>query len=85
MGIFVSSYQYVIDSYETNSANALSIITFLRYFVAGGMVVAARPMYEGIGVHWVMTIMGSAACSGPIFILEIWRQNQKEEWVYEEV
>ena len=61
MGIFVSSYQYVIDSYETNSASAMSSITFLRYVVAGGMVMAEMPMYEGIGVHWTLTIMGVLA------------------------
>lgn len=56
--IFVASYQYIIDSYETDSASALSSITFLRYIVAGGMVIAAQPMYSGIGVHWTLTIMG---------------------------
>jgi len=58
MGIFASSYQYVMDSYETYSASALSSITFLRYMVAGGMVIADMPMYKGIGVHWTLTLMG---------------------------
>lgn len=61
MGAFVSSYQYVIDSYETNSASVLSSITFLRYIVAGGMVIADMPMYKGIGVHWTLTLMGCLA------------------------
>jgi hypothetical protein len=58
MGIFAASYQYVMDSYEMYSASALSSITFLRYVVAGGMVIADMPMYEGIGVHWTLTLMG---------------------------
>lgn len=58
MGIFVSSYQYIIDAYETQSSSALSSITFLRYSVAGGMSLATMPMYKALGVHYVMTIMG---------------------------
>jgi len=30
-GIFVSSYQYIMDAYETQSSSALSSITFMRY------------------------------------------------------
>jgi hypothetical protein len=33
----------------------------MRYLVAGGMVMAARPMYDSIGVHWTMTILGCVA------------------------
>jgi len=47
-----------MDSYETNSASALSSITFLRYVVASGKVVADMPMYKGIRVHWTLTLMG---------------------------
>lgn len=77
MGIFVSSYQYVIDSYETNSASALSSITFLRYFVAGGMVIASMPMYKGIGVHWTLTLMG---CLGAVLVpvpFLLWKYGDK--------
>lgn len=61
IGIFVSTYQYVIDVYETNSSTALSSITFLRYSVAGGMSVATMPMYKALGVHYVMTLMGGVS------------------------
>jgi hypothetical protein len=33
----------------------------MRYLIAGGMTVAARPMYEGIGVHWTLTFLGCVA------------------------
>jgi DHA1 family multidrug resistance protein-like MFS transporter len=33
----------------------------VRYAIAGGMVMAARPMYEGIGVHWTMTLLACIA------------------------
>ncbi|KEF53538.1 uncharacterized protein A1O9_10513 [Exophiala aquamarina CBS 119918] len=50
--IYVSSYEYIIDSYVEHGAMALASITMVRYLIAGAMVMAARPMYEGIGVHW---------------------------------
>lgn len=60
-GIFVSSYQYIIDSYETYSSSALASITMMRYLASAGMLVATRPMYIGIGVHWTLTFLGILA------------------------
>jgi DHA1 family multidrug resistance protein-like MFS transporter len=59
--IYVSSYEYIIDSYGAHAAIALASITMARYLVACGMVMAARPMYENIGVHWTMTLLGCIA------------------------
>jgi len=56
--IFVSSYIYIINSYGTFSSSALGSITMARYLFSAGMVVAARPMYQGIGVHWSLTLLG---------------------------
>jgi len=67
--VYISSYEYIIDSYGEHSAIALASITMARYLVAGGMVMAARPMYEGIGVHWTMTLLGCVAtvlCPAPV-------------------
>ena len=36
--VFISSYQYIIDSYEIYAASALSSVTLIRYVAAGGMV-----------------------------------------------
>ena len=58
MGIFISCYQYVIDSYEIFAASALASVTVLRYVVSGGMVIAAIPMYRSLSVHWTLTLMG---------------------------
>jgi hypothetical protein len=58
MGIFISTYQYLIDAYEAHAASALVGITFVRYIVAGGMVVASVPFYKNVGVHWVLTVLG---------------------------
>lgn len=56
--IFVSSYSYIINIYGTFSSSALGSVTMARYLVAAGMVVAARPMYQGIKVHWALTFLG---------------------------
>jgi DHA1 family multidrug resistance protein-like MFS transporter len=59
--MYTSSYEYIIDSYGDHAAVALASITMMRYLIAGGMVMAARPMYKGIGVHWTMTLFGCVA------------------------
>ena len=35
--VFISCYQYVIDSYEMYAASALTSVTLVRYATAGGM------------------------------------------------
>ncbi|KAI4119251.1 MAG: hypothetical protein LQ338_007309 [Usnochroma carphineum] len=62
--VFISSYQYIIDSYETYSASALASVTLIRYVAAGGSQAYAIPFYENLGVHWTLTILGaiSALC-----------------------
>jgi len=79
--MYVSSYQYIIDSYGEHAAIALSSITMMRYIVAGGMVMAARPMYDGIGVHWTMTLLGCVAVvlvPGP-YLLWRWGERVREK------
>jgi DHA1 family multidrug resistance protein-like MFS transporter len=56
--IFVYSYSYIIHIYGTWSSSALGSVTMARYLFAAGMLVAARPMYQGIGVHWSSTFLG---------------------------
>ncbi|KAL8893990.1 MAG: hypothetical protein Q9192_004727 [Flavoplaca navasiana] len=62
--VFISSYQYIIDSYETYSASALASVTLIRYVAAGGSVEYAIPFYTNVGVPWTCTILGviSALC-----------------------
>lgn len=55
--IFMSAYMYIIDSYGTYSASALTFVTFTRYLTAGGMTVVGIPFYENVGTHWTLTIM----------------------------
>ena len=56
--VFISCYQYLIDCYEVFAASALASASFMRYVVAGAMVVAGVPMYGNLGVPWSLTIMG---------------------------
>ncbi|MCJ1350205.1 MAG: hypothetical protein MMC33_000186 [Icmadophila ericetorum] len=59
LGVFISSYFYIIECYANYAANALASVTLLRYVAAGGMVEASIPMYENLGVHWTLTILGA--------------------------
>lgn len=55
--VFISSYQYIIDSYESYSASALASVTMIRYMASGGMVVASIPFYRNLGVAYTCTIL----------------------------
>lgn len=48
--VFISSYQYIIDSYEIYAASALASVTLLRYFAAGGMVVVGVPFCKWLAI-----------------------------------
>ncbi|KAH8806131.1 major facilitator superfamily domain-containing protein [Xylogone sp. PMI_703] len=61
LSVFISTCLYLIDSYETYAASALTMNTLVRYMVSGGMVEASIPMYENLGVHWALTILGVIA------------------------
>ena len=54
-GIFISTYQYLIDTNELYAASALVSATFFRYIAAGAMVIVPIPMYSNLGVHWSLT------------------------------
>lgn len=56
--VFISSYQYIIYTYEQLAASGLVFVTFTRYLVAGGMVEVGIPMYENLGVAWALTLLG---------------------------
>ena len=65
LSVFISSYQYIIDSYEIYAASALASVTLLRYFAAGGMVVVGIPFYENLGVHYTLTVL---ACISALLV-----------------
>lgn len=57
-GIFISTYQYLIDTYELFAASALVSAAFFRYIAAGVMVIVSLPMYKNLGVHWSLALLG---------------------------
>ncbi|KAF2144652.1 uncharacterized protein K452DRAFT_325166 [Aplosporella prunicola CBS 121167] len=61
IGIFLSAYMYVIDSYEMYSASALTFIALVRYLAAGGMTVVGVPFYKNMGTHYTCTILACIA------------------------
>lgn len=65
MTVFISCYQYIIDSYEVYAASALASVTFIRYVAAGGMVVVGIPFYENEGVAYTCTIL---ACLSALLV-----------------
>lgn len=58
LGIFLSTYLYLIDMFESRAASALALATFVRYVAAGGMVPVSIPMYGNLGVSWTLTVLG---------------------------
>ncbi|KAL1296732.1 hypothetical protein AAFC00_000202 [Neodothiora populina] len=72
--VFISCYQYVIDSYEIFAASALASITLIRYVAAGGMTIAGIPFYQNLGVHYTCTILGciAAACTPVPYLFYIY-------------
>lgn len=59
--VFITTYQYLIDTYEKYAASALVAATLLRYLCAGVMQVVSIPMYKNLGVHWALTLLGCLA------------------------
>ncbi|KAL7910272.1 major facilitator superfamily domain-containing protein [Trichoderma velutinum] len=59
--VFVSTYMYLIDTYEMYAASALTMITLVRYVASGGMIEISIPMYKNLGIHWALTMLGLIA------------------------
>lgn len=67
INIFMSAYMYVIDSYQTYAASALTFVALVRYVAAGSMTVVGMPFYENMGTHYMLTILACiSAAAVPI-------------------
>ncbi|TLD18847.1 MFS general substrate transporter [Venturia nashicola] len=53
-----------------------SSITFMRYTVSAGMVIADRSMHKIMGVHWTETMLGYL---GAAALLEVWASDQEQK------
>ena len=58
LSVFISCYMYIIHAYGRYAASGLVFITFTRYILAGGMVVAGVGLFERLGVAWSLTVLG---------------------------
>lgn len=69
--IFQQCINFLVDTYQLYAASAVSANTFLRSLIAGGLPLAARPMFNNLGVGPAMSILGGiAALALPVpFIL----------------
>lgn len=52
---------YIIFVYLQHLASALGFMTFARYVISGALSPASIKMYENIGAHWSLTIVGIIA------------------------
>lgn len=82
--VFISCYQYIIDSYEIYAASALASITLIRYVAAGGMTIVGIPFYTNLGVHYTCTILGciAAACTPVPYLFYIYGKRLRQKSRY---
>lgn len=59
--VFVSAYQYVAAAYEFHPGSALASLQMFRLTAAGVMAVIADIMYNKLGTHWTLTVLGGIA------------------------
>lgn len=57
-GIFIGISMYVIDVYAEFAASAMAFTYLARYLAAAAMTVAGIPLYENLGGHWTLTLLG---------------------------
>ncbi|KAI9367378.1 major facilitator superfamily domain-containing protein [Aspergillus egyptiacus] len=78
--IFISLLTYVTDAYKVYSASALASSVIIRSALGAALPVAAKPMYENLGVGWATSLVGflSLACVPIPYVLLL-----KGDWVRE--
>lgn len=67
LSVFISTYMYLIDTYEIYAASALTMITLVRYVASGGMIEISIPMYRNLGPHWALTLLGLIMSSSQLY------------------
>ncbi|EUC26749.1 hypothetical protein COCCADRAFT_113482 [Bipolaris zeicola 26-R-13] len=79
--IFISSYMYIIDSYQIYAASALTFVTIVRYVIAGVMTVVGILMYKNLGTHWTLTALGciSAVVTPVPYVLYYYGETIREK------
>lgn len=54
---FMAMTNYLTDAYETYSASALAASTCTRSILGAVLPLAAKPMFDRLGVHWACTLI----------------------------
>ena len=57
MAIFAFIYHYIIESYQTEYADAMASISLMRCYASAGVVIADMPMDRALGVRWTLTLL----------------------------
>ena len=60
--IFQQCINFLVDVYGPYAASATAANTFLRSLVSCGLPMAARPMFENLGVPAASSLLGGIGC-----------------------
>jgi len=58
IGIFMTAFNYIIDTYLILAASAIAANTFLRSGMGGSMPIYATPLFLNLGTQWAGTLLG---------------------------
>lgn len=56
--IFQAALNYLIDTFQTYSASAIAVNTFLRSVFAGCFPLFTNAMYNKLGAAWASSLLG---------------------------
>ena len=59
--VFISSYEYIADTFELHSASALACVTLVRFIFAGVLAEVSYPLYHSLGHAITLTILGAVS------------------------
>ncbi|EXA31198.1 hypothetical protein FOVG_17516 [Fusarium oxysporum f. sp. pisi HDV247] len=57
-GIFIGVSMYIIDVYARFAASAMAFTYLARCLAAAAMTVVGIPLYDNLGRHWTLTLLG---------------------------
>jgi hypothetical protein len=56
--IFTALTNYQVDAYEIYAASAMAASCFSRSIIGATLPLAAKPLYDGLGVAWASSVLG---------------------------
>lgn len=60
--VFQQCLNFLVDTYGLYAASAVSVNTMLRSFFAFGLPMAARPIFQNLGVGPAASLLGGISC-----------------------